>query len=222
MNFYRNTHVNLDCVYYISNFLTIKDKIKLALSCKDYFDILKLRIEKDIRVLNIIVKWYDFVYEYKNIRRKDLYTLLNNLNKNYDTTELHNKLIDYNNYNIELSKYLDTQKLYVYYCPTIFLTDNKYKIIRCGDIFYSIFINADNLQYIKINTFDKLFCLLFFNNENIKQKILLPIPIIMINNFIKGRNLFITFNKNAKINELSVGMMLLKENFRDNLITYDP
>lgn len=208
----KNICLNFDCIYYISNFLIIEDKIKLALICKDYFDLLKLRINKDIRILNIAKKWYYLVYQYKNYENRDINNIIYNL-ISHKNKKLDEKLLDINNYNIELSKFIDKFQEFIFYnnleLYSITNKINTYRISKLGEILYCIFIDVDNLEYIKIKTFDKLFCLLIFDNVNIKQKIFLPIPIILNNNTNYWYNFYISFNKNAKIEKLICGILYI-------------
>lgn len=198
MDFSHNIYVNLDCIYHISNFLIIKDKIKLALSCKDYFNILKLRIERDMKISKIITRW-------KKI------TFMKN-----DFTKLYNKLDNFSNYNIKLSEYIDKYHKYVFYTDQK-MNDNICYITGYADILYCIIIDASNLEFIKIRIQNKLFCLLMFNNCNIKGKIYLPIPIILLNDLTFFTTLKIIFNKNVKINYICLGSLMLDGNMKMKL-----
>lgn len=212
--------MNIDCWYKISNFLILKDKIKLSLTCYDLFSLLKNNITKNYRALMFAYRWYKNVDKYKEIRKikGDFHFIYSRLIlDNYHFTELYNKLLDLNNYNNELSNYINKFKRYICY-SYIYYNNGICIIPRNLDIFSCIFIEADNLEFIKIHTDNKIFALLFFNNENIKKKINLPMSINMIDEYIIYHTLYISFNKNAIVKNIYSGGLLLDPKIREKLI----
>lgn len=207
--------MNIDCYFHILNLLQIKDKMNLSLTCYDLFYTFKDKIKKEYLMRKYFDLWKCKNYENKLFKFNSVIKYsgyrVTRSNKD-DFSEIYDKII---NGDKNLIKYANKLSRYINYTPLYRNPEGNIIIYKEGDILCNIYIEADNLEFIKIYCHYEIFMLKIFNNESITMKINIPKAIIL--DKLNFTNVYIKFNKNANIKRLYSGILMLHKDYSNLL-----